>query len=338
MKIITLSKNTLLRHGIIWFCLVLYVSFFNFVVGPPMSKIVYVTIFLSNFVIAYYCLLNIIFPSFFEENKLLFFLNYFLVIIIFISIDYIHLKKILPFFGGHTPRGDLSLSNFVSRSLLLFSYIAFTTCGWYLNYRSIQKAKEKDENEKIIIQSELGLLKNQFSSHLTFNFLNFCYSKMFEFSPKAATAVENFSDMLHYSFIYKSADPVPLAKEIEYIENFIEVQKCITSAAFVEFQYEGCIDEARIIPMLLAIFVENSFKHGVTNEPLLPIRILLSVNDGDIFFNIKNMKANKRTLISTGFGLQNAKKVLNSFYKDRFKLMIDETDNMYSFEISLKNI
>lgn len=336
MKNINLSKNVALRHIAIWFFLILYVTFFNFVVGPPIAKFFYVPIFICNFIVAYYLLLYIVFPIFFEKRKILFILNYFVVIVLFISVDYVHLKKILPFFGGHTPRGDLPLYNFIIRSLLLFSYVAFTSAGWYLNLRSLQKIKESSEKEKTIISRELNFLKNQFNSHLTFNFLNFCYGKMLYFSPQAAAAIENFSEMLHYSFNHKLTDYVSLAKEIEYINNFIEIQKCLTTKIFVEFQYEGNVNNCSILPMLLAIFVENSFKHGILNDSENPIKIFLSVKGNDALFNIKNECTNNKKTISTGIGLQNAKKILELFYKNKHFLSIKKTNTTYYCELNLK--
>jgi two-component system LytT family sensor kinase len=336
MKVIKIPRSTLIRHTIIWACLILYITFFNPVVGPSISQPFYITIFISNFIFSYYILLNFIFPSFFDKNKILFFISYLFVIALFVLIDYIHLKKILPHFGAYTPRGNLPLYSFIKSSILLFSYIAFTTTGWYLNSRSIQRVKEKLDNEKNIIARELNFLKNQFNSHLTFNFLSFCYGKMLNYSPKAAESIENFSDMLHYSFGLKLTEYVSLTKEVEYIENFIEVQKCLTNTIFVEFRHEGDIEKYQILPMLLGVFVENSFKHGVINDPLNPIIVFLSVNNNEIFFKIKNNNAINTKTVSTGIGIQNAERILNLFYRNNHSLTIDKTDTSYSCELNLK--
>lgn len=336
MKTVKFSKNTLLRHALIWLCLILYVTFFNFVVGSPISKFFYVPIFIGNFIIAYYVLLNIVFPNFFEKNKIQFVLFYLFVVCLFVTIDYIHLKKVLPFLGGHTPRGDLPLYNFINRSILLFSYVAFTSAGWYLNFRSIQRDQEKSEREKNIISRELNFLKNQFNSHLTFNFLSFCYGKMLIYSPKEAKSIENFSEMLHYSFNHKLSEYVSLTNEIQYIENFIEVQKCLTSSVCVKFNYTGDVSKCDILPMLLGIFVENSFKHGVVNDSKNPILIALAVENNEILFRIENTRTNSKNKISTGIGLQNAKKILSLFYENRHSLKINEENNTYSCELNLK--
>jgi two-component system LytT family sensor kinase len=336
MEIVRLSRNVLLRHAAIWFCLILYITFFNFVVGSPISKFFYVLIFISNFIIAYYTIINFIFPNFFKDRKILFAMSYMITIVLFVLIDYIHLKKILPFFGGHTPRGSLALYDFIKSSVLLFSYVVFTSTGWYLKFRSVQRTKEKLENEKSIIYRELNFLKNQFNSHLTFNFLNFCYAKMLSDAPEAAESVENFSEMLHYSFGHKLTDYVALTKEVEYIENFIEIQKCLTNTIFVEFEYKGAMDKYYILPMLLGIFVENSFKHGVLNDPENPIVILLFAVENEVSFKIKNKRVNNKKIISTGIGLQNAKKILGLFYKNSHSLIIDKSDTTYSCELNLK--
>ncbi len=211
--------------------------------------------------------------------------------------------------------------------------------GSYFNWKSIERIKENLEKEKNVISRELSFLKNQFHSHLTFNFLNFCYSKMLRSAPKAAESVEDFSEMLRYSLSNRQPEEyVPLKKEICYIENFIAIQKCISSGVFVKLDVEGETTNYLILPMMLAVFVENSFKHGVFSDPEKPICILLIVKNDSLFFSVKNNKTRKTTIASTGIGLANIKQLLSLFYCNKHSLIIEETDSTYSSELILNTI
>jgi two-component system LytT family sensor kinase len=220
---------------------------------------------------------------------------------------------------------------------MLYGYLVFTSIGWYLNYRSIQQAQEKFEREKGIISRELVFLKNQFNSHLTFNFLNYCCGKMYEYSAALAAPIDNFTEMLHYSFNNKVTDPVSLDQEVEYIENFITVQKALSKFVYVKTYYEGEFHNYFVLPLLFAIFVENSFKHGVFNDNQNPIIISLSANNGIVVFKVKNKKSNRKVLLSTGIGITNTKKILEIFYENSHVIDIHETETVYSCEIQIHN-
>jgi two-component system LytT family sensor kinase len=336
MSTIKLSKTAIQRHMVIWVLLMVYVATTQIVKGSLISQFLYTPLFILNYVIPYYILTLWAFPNFFEKQKIRFTLYYINVIFLFILIDYLHIKQILPFLGGYRKRIDLSMQEFARTSLLHFSFLAFTSAGAYLNWRSYEMAKKRMQKQKDILSKELDFLTNQFLSHFSFNFLNFCYRKVLHSSPKAANSIECFSELLHYSLNLKPEEYITLVKEIEYIENFIEVQKCITSEVFVILKQEGAIDNFQILQGVLSVFVENAFKHGVFNEQKSPIEILISVNEETLKFHVKNKKSNSSTYLSTGIGLQNIKQVLNLFYKDLHSLIITNTELNYISELTLK--
>jgi two-component system LytT family sensor kinase len=336
MQITRLSKNVLYKELVCWLGFILFALVYNMVTGPPASKFIYVFISTANFALSYYLLFLVVFPNFFEEKKILFILSYIIVIVIYISIDYFHLKKILPFFGGHYPRGGADLYNFIKGAFILFSFVAITSLGSYLNWRSIERLKERSKKEKSIISRELNFIKNQFNSHLTFNFFNFCYSKTLRLSEKAAESIETFSEMLRYSLNNGLDEHVLLKKEIDYIEHFISVQKCLTAKVFIKLQYEGNISNYYILPRILATFIENAFKHGIFSEEESPIIIFLAIENDTLSFIVKNKKANKKIFVSTGIGLQNVKQVLELFYQSKHDLKIEQTENTYCSKLTLK--
>lgn len=330
-----IPKNVMARHAMIWGFLMIYIIYSNFVEGSAFTKTVYLFCFTTNLAICYYLLLLIIFPNLIERKNILFIFGLFLVFTIFLSWDYFHLKKILPYFGGTTPRNQLSSFEFFKSSGLIFSFILFSALGSYLNRKSVEQFKELIEKEKNVISSELNFLKNQFNSHLTFNFFNFCYAKMLSISPKTAESVEDFTEMLHYPLKNKLNKKASLTEEIEYINQFIRVQNLISSEMYVNINVTGEIQNYHITPMILSVFVENAFKHGIFNEPENPIAILLNTTENNIQFEIKNKKKNQKTLIETGIGLENIQQILELFYKNKYTLSVENSINTYSVKLHL---
>ena len=91
--------------------------------------------------------------------------------------------------------------------------------------------------------------------------------------------------------------------------------------------------------MLLLPFVENSFKHGVSDEIKDKwIAANLNVNNEFLTFKIENGKSlrrvNPRENVPGGIGLKNVKRRLELLYPDKYELKIfDEKD---SYLVNLK--
>ena len=125
-------KNTAYRHLFIWICLIILIAYGSDVEGKISCKIVYILFFTFNFILTYYLLLFFSFSIFSKKKYLLFAISFTFVIVLFISVDYIHFKKNLPFLGATTSRGDLNFANFINNSLLLFSFAAISSLATFL--------------------------------------------------------------------------------------------------------------------------------------------------------------------------------------------------------------
>jgi two-component system LytT family sensor kinase len=332
-----LNKDIILRHVLAWGAIILFVWFNNPVTGGVISVIFSVIFFVGNFVINHYALRQLAYPAFYKKQYFTFFILFGFISCFFVAFDYVHLNYILPFFNGKVPRGSLGILQFTYRSLMLYGYLVFVAIGGYLGYRGILQTLEKVEKEKNTISRELVFLKNQFNSHLTFNFLNYCYLNMSRYSMALAAPLDNFTDMLHYSFNNRVNDFVSLNQEIEYIENFIIIQKALSNLVYVETHYEGDFNGYFLLPLLLGVFIENSFKHGVFNDSENPITISVSAKNEHIYFHIKNRKSNSKTLSSTGIGIINTQKILDIFYPNAHDIKINQTEEIYSCKIQIQN-
>jgi LytS/YehU family sensor histidine kinase len=102
---------------------------------------------------------------------------------------------------------------------------------------------------------------------------------------------------------------------------------------------EGDTTEQYIAPLLIIVFIENTFKHfSAPKGKTAFIYILLSVKNNKLHLNVKNSidpefvpkpSANRKG----GLGLDNARKRLNLIYPAQHKLMISK--NTDSFETDL---
>ncbi len=178
--------------------------------------------------------------------------------------------------------------------------------------------------------------KNQFDSHLTFNFLSFCFAKALHYSPELAEAIEAFSNMLRSSLYTKPEAAVPLAQEIKSIRDYVEIQRRISSAIFAEIEVRGDIQSIYIYPFLLIGFVENAFKHGNVADKQHPLKIFLEATSGSIVFAVWNKKTTSVSGRSGGIGFQNTQMMLEFHYQGKYQLEVENTESAHCTKLTLR--
>jgi two-component system LytT family sensor kinase len=219
---------------------------------------------------------------------------------------------------------------FTSLTFLLLSTALKFTTDWFLNER-IQRDLENQR-----LSAELSFLRSQINPHFLFNSLNSIYSLAYQRSETTPEAILKLSEIMRYMLYECNDNKVPLAKELQYLQNFIDLQKIrFGNKAFIDFKLEGNVDGQQIVPLLLIPFIENAFKHGVANNPVSPIELLIEVNEAHLHFYIHNKKhpGNKDPL--GGIGLNNVKRRLDLLYPGKYNLNITDTQETYSCELSL---
>jgi len=166
-----------------------------------------------------------------------------------------------------------------------------------------------------------------------FNTLNNLYSLILKKSDNAKDVVLKLSDLMSYMLHDAKAKLVVLSKEINYINNYIALEKIRFGNRFeISFNTFGNINKYQIPPLLILPFIENSFKHGVSGEiDGAWITIEISVEDEDFTLKIENSISDRtgtksKNLTNSGIGLNNAKRRLNLLYKENYELKIIESD------------
>ena len=193
----------------------------------------------------------------------------------------------------------------------------------------------KQQSEKILAQksqAELNLLKSQVQPHFLFNTLNNIYYEAYVEAPRTARLIERLSDIMRYFVDESPKDDVSLQTEIQFIENYIALEKIRirheTEVNFIK-DYNA---ESRIPPMLLMTFVENVFKHGVDKSSSdNKIDISLIHQDNYLLFQTRNRIHDKTGQeASHGFGIENLRKRLTLLYDQRFELNIDQSGEYFT--------
>ncbi len=213
---------------------------------------------------------------------------------------------------------------------ILLSLLLHFTVDWFIN----ERVQRDLENQRLT--AELALLKSQINPHFLFNSLNSIYSLAYQRADNTPEAILKLSEIMRYMLYECNDNKVDLAHELQYLQNFIDLQKIRFGAnAHVDFRVEGIITYQRIVPLLLISFIENAFKHGVANDEQNPILIHIMVDDSKLHFYMQNKKHLLNRDAAGGIGLSNVKRRLKLLYPNQYQLNINETADTYSCELSL---
>jgi len=208
------------------------------------------------------------------------------------------------------------------------------TSEWFINER------QKKEMEAEKLSSELAFLKSQINPHFLFNILNNICSLARKKSDDTENAIVKLSQIMRYMLQDSQNEKVDLEKEIEYLGNYIELQRLrVSDQVKIEFLIEGRTCSIMLEPLLLIPFVENAFKHGVSYLENSEINIRLKVEPGSLFFRIENRKIKKTTECSppeSGVGLKNVIRRLELLYPGKHKISITDNDELYIVELKIQ--
>lgn len=204
------------------------------------------------------------------------------------------------------------------------------------------------ETEKLT--AELQFLKAQINPHFLFNTLNNLYYLAFTQSPNTTEVIAKLSQMMRYMIYESNYALVPLSKEIEYIENYISLEKLrLNNEIPISFEVndyrhniitkEHSAEGVLITPLILITFTENAFKHGVSNNATDAwVKIKLELMENTIFYSVENsllaQKDEKRNEKS-GIGLQNVQRRLDLSYPNKYDLEVDESNGKYCVHLKL---
>lgn len=200
-----------------------------------------------------------------------------------------------------------------------------------------------DQQNKLIIESqrtaiELNYLRTQTNPHFLFNSLNSIYSLAHKKSDLVPDAIVTLSEMMRYMLYETDNKYVLLEKEIDYIKNYIDLQKLrLNNIENISINIHGNTKDKFIEPMLLISFIENAFKYGTDYKGTAYVKIVITIEESVFSFWIENkIENNKKDPENSGIGLANIKNRLNLLYPNTHQLNLTSTDSKYTVHLVLQ--
>ncbi len=219
--------------------------------------------------------------------------------------------------------------------------ISITEKSNQLRIAQLEAGNAIDRLEKEKLQLQNAYLKAQIDPHFLFNTLGFIYNMTDAASPEAAKGIALLSEVMHYSLGELGEDgKVELTKEIRQIEKYIELNQLrfdYKLHLMIDIKNNSFGGNLRIPPLILLSFVEDIFRHGDLTNPDKPgILYLVTDEERGVHLHIENEKKRAKAVNGHHIGIQNVRSRLDSYYNNRYDLLIMEKDNKFMVNLKIQ--
>ncbi|WDF60423.1 MULTISPECIES: sensor histidine kinase [Flavobacterium] len=221
-----------------------------------------------------------------------------------------------------------------------FFYILILTISAII--RTLTEFYNNQQNKLIAethrTSTELIYLRKQTNPHFLFNSLNSIYSLAHKKSDLVPDAIVTLSELMRYMLYETDNKTVALEKEINYIQNYIDLQKLrLNNIEDIYINVHGDTKNKFIEPLLLISFVENAFKYGTDYKGAAHVKIKIFISENDLDFWIENTIENYvKDPDNSGIGLVNIQNRLDLLYPNAHELTINQDNQFYRVHLSLK--
>ena len=189
-------------------------------------------------------------------------------------------------------------------------------------------------------QAEINFLKAQINPHFLFNTLNNLYYLAYSKSDNTTEVIAKLSQMMRYMIYESNHERVLLNQEIEYMRNYISLEQLrLNDQVPIDFAVEGETDNVWIAPLIFITFLENAFKHGVTNISTNAwVKLSVKMDGKQCQYVVENSKAPKAADSKegkSGIGLKNVQRRLELSYPGQYQLKAEDKPDRYSVQLDI---
>ena len=214
--------------------------------------------------------------------------------------------------------------------------------GMNLGVKLYFMSQRDRERQKIIdqrnLEQQMEYLKYQVNPHFFMNTLNNIHALVDIDPERAKTTIVELSKMMRHILYEGSKKLIPLTREMEFLNLYVQLMRLrYTRKVHINVDVPPQLPELKLPPLMLIIFVENAFKHGISYREESFIDIKLRVENKRLLFSCCNSKPTQvqRTNEKGGMGLQNVRQRLELLYDDDYTLDINDGEKTYEVKLDI---
>jgi hypothetical protein len=221
--------------------------------------------------------------------------------------------------------------------------LPFFFLGWLARVTEnlVINTVKKEQLEKQAVEAELYYLKSQLAPHFLFNTLNNIHTLVYKQAATAPEAVMQLASLMRYMIYESNAPMVPLAREMEYLQDYISLQQLrYVQRPVVDLKIEGVTATCQVAPLLFIHLLENAYKHSPARLNPGDVQVRVVVKNGILNFNVQNPIRNKSTAFDEpgGIGLPNIRKRLALLYPGQHALEVHQSGEIFVVMLTINSI
>ena len=208
-----------------------------------------------------------------------------------------------------------------------------------LLYEGMRREVAMEELKRHNLQAEIDYLKYQVNPHFFMNTLNNIHALIDIDTEEAKASLIELSKMMRYVLYESGEERISLKQDLQFIENYIRLMQIrYTEELEIKIDYpQEKVSRVSIPPLLLIVFVENAFKHGVgTGKGYIHLQI--EVEGEKIRCTVANSKRPRKREHQPGIGLSNVSKRLQLIYGEEYTLSIRDLEESYTVQLTIPKL
>lgn len=206
---------------------------------------------------------------------------------------------------------------------------------YFMSQRDRERQKIIDQHN---LEQQMEYLKYQVNPHFFMNTLNNIHALVDIDPERAKTTIVELSKMMRHILYEGSKKLIPLTREVEFLNLYVQLMRLrYTSKVHINVDVPPQLPELKLPPLMLIIFVENAFKHGISYREESFVNIKLRVENKRLLFSCRNSKPTQvqHTNEKGGMGLQNVRQRLELLYEDDYTLDINDGEKTYEVKLDI---
>lgn len=210
--------------------------------------------------------------------------------------------------------------------------------GVKLYFRSQEDADILSQIEKHALERQLQYLKYQVNPHFLMNTLNNIHALVDIDPERAKASIVELSKLMRYVLYEGNNRLTPLSREVQFLRNYVQLMSMrYTGNVSISLDVPEVLPDSMLPPLLLVIFVENAFKHGISYRTKSFVEISLQPHGDRLLFSCRNSRQQKPQdeNMKGGVGLSNVRRRLDLLFPGNYTLDIKEQEDTYTVHLDI---
>ena len=211
--------------------------------------------------------------------------------------------------------------------------------GVKLYFRSQEATEALTQIEKHALERQLQYLKYQVNPHFFMNTLNNIHALVDIDPERAKASIVELSKLMRYVLYEGNNKLTPLSREVQFLRNYVQLMsmRYNTGNVSISLDTPDVLPDSMLPPLLLVIFIENAFKHGISYRTKSFVEISLQPHADRLLFSCRNSRPEIKhdENMKGGVGLSNVRRRLDLLFPNDYTLDIKEEEDTYTVKLEI---